>query len=95
MQDKANTSKDSVSALEAKVDLLIKLTQESQSSRKEDGYIDAKEAAAYLRISEGLFNKRLSAGVWTSYKIGRRRVFRQDDLDKDLAKFKELSKIRI
>ena len=57
-------------------------------------YMNAREAAKYLGISERLFNERLKLGVWTSYRVGKRRVFRPCDLDADLEAFKESSRYR-
>jgi hypothetical protein len=74
--------------LHKQVDVLKKIQNNNFASR----YMNAREAAGYIGISERLFNERLKNGMWTSYKIGRRRVFRPCDLDRDLASFQEKSR---
>lgn len=71
-----------------------KILEKIQNQNSATRYVNAREAAEYLGISERLFQERLRLGVWTNYRVGRRRVFRPADLDKDLLAFKEQSKYR-
>jgi len=70
--------------------ILEKIENQNAATR----YLNAREASAYLGISERLFQERLKLGVWTNYRVGRRRVFKPADLDADLSAFKEQSKYR-
>lgn len=68
--------------------------REIQNKNAPTRYLNAREASEYLGISARLFNERLKLGFWTSYRVGRRRVFRPTDLDADLEAFKEQSRYR-
>ena len=76
--------------LQEQAKILAKIQNQNAATR----YLNAREASEYLGISERLFQERLKLGVWTNYRVGRRRVFRPADLDKDLSAFKEQSKYR-
>ena len=76
-----------LSQLENNTEALKKI----QSSIAIEHYLNAREAAEYIGISERLFNEQLKLGMWTSYRVGRRRVFKASDLDADLQKTKEVA----
>lgn len=80
---------------------LVDLQQEIQNIKSRldtlatpDRYMNAREAANYIGISLRLFNERIKLGMWTSRRIGKRRVFKQSELDTDLNAFKEASRFR-
>jgi len=94
MQNNARTDNDLQEVICNQLNEQTKLLKELQNNNASSRYLNAREAAGYIGISERLFNERLKLGVWTSYRVGRRRVFRPCDLDKDLASFQEISRYR-
>jgi len=93
MQNNTSNHNDVLEVIDTQLSEQEKLLKELQSNPA-NRYLNAREAAGYIGISERLFNERLKLGVWTSYRVGRRRVFRPCDLDQDLASFKEQSRYR-
>lgn len=83
---------DILPEIQAQLKKQAEILGEIQNNNAPTRYFNAREAAKYLGISERLFNERLKLGMWTSYRVGRRRVFRPCDLDTDLAAFKEQSR---
>ncbi len=49
-------------------------------SANEDGFIGAKEAAAWLGIPLRSFNQYVQRKLLPSYKLGRHRLFRKSQL---------------
>lgn len=80
-----------ITDLYRKVEMLEKSISILAETTSATRYMNAREAAKYIGISERLFNSHLSEGTWTNIRIGRRRVFRPCDIDKDLDATKELS----
>jgi hypothetical protein len=85
---------DILPQIQALIEAQGKILRELQSNNTATRHLNAREAAKHLGISERLFNERLKVGMWTSYRVGRRRVFRPADLDADLAAFQEKSRYR-
>ena len=88
------SSRELLPEIKAQLDEQARLLKEIQTTTASKNYINAREAARYLGISERLFNDRLKNGAWTCYRVGKRRVFRPCDLDGDLEAFKESSRYR-
>ena len=87
-------SKDILPQIHVQLTEQAKILRELQNDKSATRHLNAREAAKYVGISERLFNDRLKVGMWTSYRVGRRRVFRPSDLDADLSAFREHSLYR-
>ena len=94
MQNNTSTPQDILPEIQAQLEEQAKILKEIQNKNAATRHLNAREAAAYVGISERLFNERLKLGMWTNYRVGRRRVFRPCDLDADLQAFQEQSRYR-
>jgi hypothetical protein len=90
----SSIEKNHLQVIQDQLNKQSEILKEIQNKNAATRYLNAREAAAYVGISERLFNERLKLGMWTNYRVGRRRVFRPCDLDADLQAFQEQSRYR-
>ena len=77
-----------------KLDEILALLFEGRSTKRSP--MNMKEAAEYTKCSLSTFQKEFREGIWTAIRIKGRGhpKFLPEDLDKDMAAWKELSRYR-